>query len=106
MKKTGVILVVLLIIFSLVGCSGQNPVKTQSTRSPSTPQNISTYQDKQAVASQSNITTKQSNSNNATTRRAASSDQLTEVNATLDSLNDTLKNLDDVTSEDLTLPPS
>lgn len=93
MKKAGTILLALLITISLTGCSGQNSSKTQSEQLPSIPLKPLTSQ----IADQSNA-----NKNPA--GEAASSKQLSEVDSTLQSLNDVLKNLDDVSSEELIIP--
>ncbi len=100
MRKTGTILLALLITISLTGCSGQKSSETQSERLPSIPQNISDSQ----ITGQSKSPTDQSTANKNPTGEAVASKQLSEVDSTLQSLNDVLKSLDDVSSEELIIP--
>ncbi|TGE39199.1 hypothetical protein E4K67_06995 [Desulfosporosinus fructosivorans] len=100
MRKTGIILLALLMIFSVTGCSGQKPSKTQTERSPFAPQTISTSQN----VGRSKSTSDQSTVNKNPVSQAVTSKQLTETDSMLQGLNDVLKSLDDVSSEELIIP--
>ena len=84
MKRIGITLLVVLLIFSLAGCAGQDSAKAQSGQNQSITKKDLTPENKQPVAT--------------------TSDQLAEVDSTLENLNEVVKSLEDVAIEELTIP--
>jgi predicted lipid-binding transport protein (Tim44 family) len=117
MKKIGIFLLAALILLSLTGCSGKESAKARSEQFQSTPKaNQSTSgkrtpnqnsSDKSAPSSNSSGKSAPDQStpaNGNSVDKAATSSQITSLDTTLKSLNEAVKSLEDVTSDELTIP--
>lgn len=95
MKKTGILLLAVLLIFSLFACSGERP----AGRTTSQPAASS------ALSAISSLPAKQSQpAAESTAGKGAGSSQIEEIDSTLQSLKELTGDLDDVTSDDMSIP--
>jgi hypothetical protein len=96
MKKRGILLLTVVIVFSLSACSGKRPADQASSQPASVP----------ASSAESGLPPKQSTSASAKGKvdKSRASSQLEEIDSTLESLKNLTGDLADVTSEDMSIP--